>query len=181
MLLGLCLNKMEQKPAIQPKEDFKYLVRIANTDLDGNKQIMYALTKIKGIGYSFASATCVAANVNKTKKAGYLNEEEVRRLDDAIKNASKLLPAWMLNRRKDFDDGTDKHFLTGELDFFRETDIRRMKKIKCYKGVRHILGMPVRGQRTRSNFRKNKGKGPGVLRSKIAKAAVSEAKEYKRK
>ena len=166
---------------MQTNDDFKYLVRIANTDLDGNKQIMYALTKIKGISYSFASATCTVASVNKTKKAGYLNEEEVKRLDDAIKNASKLLPAWMLNHRKDFDDGTDKHLLTGELDFSRETAIRRMKKIKCYKGVRHILGLPVRGQRTRSNFRKNKGKGPGVLRSKIAKAAVAESKEEKRK
>jgi len=172
---------MEQKPAMQTMDDFKYLVRIANTDLDGNKQIMYALTKIKGIGYSFASATCAEANVNRRKKAGYLDEEEVRRLDDAIKNASKILPAWMLNRRKDFDDGLDKHFLTGELDFARETDIRRMKKIKSYKGVRHIMGLPVRGQRTRSNFRKNKGKGPGVLRSKIAKAAVAETKEEKKK
>lgn len=174
---------MEEKPITAPhhNEEFKHLVRIANTDLDGNKQIMFALAKIKGVGYSFANAVCSTASVDKLKKVGYMNDEEIKRVDDAIKNAPNLLPPWMLNHRRDFEDGLDKHFLSGELDFSRETDIKRMKKIKCYRGVRHIMGLPVRGQRTRSNFRKNKGRGPGVLRSKIAKSALAEAREEKDK
>ena len=59
----------------------------------------------------------------------------------------------------------------------REFDIRKMKKIKCYKGVRHSLGQPVRGQRTRAHFRK--GRSIGVTRAKIAPGAAPKAEEKK--
>jgi len=68
----------------------------------------------------------------------------------------------MLNRRKDYEDGTDKHIILGDLKFTKDNDIKRMKKIKSNKGYRHAWGLPVRGQRTKSNFRKNKGKVTGV-------------------
>ena len=55
------------------------------------------------------------------------------------------------------------------LSFTQDNDIKMMKKIKSYKGVRHILGQPVRGQRTKSNFRKNKGKVLGVKRKEGTK------------
>ena len=78
----------------------------------------------------------------------------------------------MVNRRNDYDTGQNKHLLTGDLQFTVENDIKMMKKMKCYKGVRHILGQPVRGQRTRSNFRRNKGKVMGVRRSSGAKSSA---------
>ncbi|MCX8147635.1 MAG: 30S ribosomal protein S13, partial [Candidatus Woesearchaeota archaeon] len=59
---------------------------------------------------------------------------------------------------------------TGEIDFFTGSDIKRLKIIKCYRGIRHIEGLPVRGQRTKSNFRKNKGKVMGVKRRPGMKA-----------
>ena len=56
------------------------------------------------------------------------------------------------------------HLLTGNLTFYKENDIKRMKKIKSLKGMRHQKGLPVRGQRTKSHFRKNKGKVVGVAK-----------------
>ncbi len=156
---------MEQKNQQHIEKDFKHLVRIANTDLDGNKPIFKALTKIKGIGFMFSNAICTIAQVEATKKAGILSEEEISRIESALKNPVGKMPDWLLNRRRDYETGENKHLLTGDLTFTNENDIRRMKKIKSYKGIRHMLGLPVRGQRMRSNFRKNKGKVMGVKRS----------------
>lgn len=141
------------------EQEFKHLVRIANTDLDGNKPIYKALTQIKGIGFMFSNMLCSITGIDKNAKTGYLTEEQTRKLDDAIKTPEKFnVPSWMFNRRKDIDDGKDKHMVTGDLKFVQETDIKMMKKMRSYKGMRHAFGLPVRGQRTRSNFRKNKGK-----------------------
>ncbi len=151
----------------QHDKDFRYLVRIMNTDLDGNKQIVDALRKIKGIGFSFASAVCTLSNVDKAKKAGYLSEDEVKNIESHIKRSTGLMPIWMLNRRKDLEEGTDKHLFTTDLDYTIDNDIKIMKKMRSYRGIRHGMGAPVRGQRTRSNFRRNKGKVLGVVKKKV--------------
>ena len=152
----------------ETKENFRHIVRIANVDLPGNKQIRFALTKIKGIGINFADALCQVNGIKRTAKAGTLTEEEIKKLDDTLKNLDKApLPHWLFNRRKDYETGEDRHLIGGELTFVQENDIKRSKKIKCYRGVRHQLGLPVRGQRTKSNFRKNKGKVVGVMRKKV--------------
>jgi small subunit ribosomal protein S13 len=160
-------------PVKQVPPGFKHLVRVANTDLDGLKTIPFALAKIKGVGIPFGFAACRMAKVDVTKKAGALSDAEVKKLEEVVKDPVKAgLPRWLLNRQFDFETGTHKHLLSGDLQFAIESDIRTMKKIKSYKGVRHIQGAPVRGQRTRSNFRKNKGKVMGVRRSASAKAAT---------
>lgn len=146
-------------------EDLKYIVRIANTDLDGKKHICVAITKIKGIGRIFANAICNITGIDKEKKTGYLTQEEILKLNEAISNSSSF-PKWMLNRRKDFESGEDMHLITADLAFTKETDIKRMRKTKSYKGMRHSWGLPVRGQKTKSNFRKNKGKVKSVVRKK---------------
>ena len=151
------------------KEEFQHLVRIANTDLDGNKQIAYALRKIKGIGFQFANLICSLSGIDKTKKVGYLSEEDIKKLDNIIKNPSKSgAPNWMLNRRRNYEDDVNKHLITADLDFTKDNDIKRMKKIKSYRGVRHMFGLPVRGQRTKSNFRRHKGHVLGVKRKAAA-------------
>ena len=160
---------------------FKHIVRIANTDLDGNRKTADAIRKIKGIGFTFSTAICHLAQIDGTKKAGNLAPEEVKKLDDAIANIAKLAPIWMLNRRKDLEDGTDKHLFGTDLTFAQESDIRFMKQIRTYKGVRHSIGAPVRGQRTRSNFRKNKGKVIGVVKKKEASPAAAPKEEKKDK
>ncbi|MBN2459515.1 30S ribosomal protein S13 [Candidatus Woesearchaeota archaeon] len=155
-------------------KDFRHLVRVMNTDLDGRKPILYALTKMKGIKYMFASAICKKADVPMGKKAGYLNDSEVKALEEVLSNLSRAgFPEWMYNRRKDYETGQTKHLFGGTLDFTKEMDIKRMKKTKSYKGLRHQWGLPVRGQRTKSNFRKNKGKGSlGVQKKKVKSGKV---------
>ncbi len=147
--------------------DFKHIVRIANTDLDGNKLAYHALTKIKGVGTTFAASACIIAKIPRTIKAGNLSPEQVSRLTEIITNPAKSgYPPWMLNRRKDVETDTDRHLLTSDIDLVVGHDIRRMKKTKSNKGMRHHAGLPLRGQRTRSNFRRNKGKVQGVKRGK---------------
>jgi small subunit ribosomal protein S13 len=141
------------------KEEFKHLVRIANTDLDGNASLSKALTKIKGVGFMYSNMICSLTGIEKNKKAGNLAEEDIKKIESALTSPSKFnVPEWMLNRRKDVEDGTSKHLVSGNLLFTHENDIKMLKKIRCYRGVRHTSGLPVRGQRTKSNFRRNKGK-----------------------
>ena len=155
----------------EQKQELKYFVRIANTDLDGNKPLNNSLTKIKGISFMFSNAVCNAAGIQKTKKTGYLTENETAKIDDIIKDPLKFgIPPWLFNRKMDPDDGVYKHLTGTNLSFTQDNDIKMMKKIKSYKGIRHSLGLPVRGQRTRSNFRKNKGKVMGVKRKDSSKA-----------
>jgi len=167
----------DQKAQPQDKE-FRHLVRIANTDLDGNKPLYMAMQKIRGVSFMYANAICELAGIDKNTKTGYLSDSQAEKLDDAIRNPVKYgMPMWLFNRRNDPDTGEDFHVITGDLKFSQENDIKRMQMIRCYKGLRHAFKLPVRGQRTRSNFRKNKGKVTGVKR----KTTMSEAKADQKK
>ncbi|MFC1801081.1 30S ribosomal protein S13 [Nanoarchaeota archaeon] len=152
-------------------QELKHIIRVAKTDLPGDKPIAFAMKKIKGVGLSFANAVCSLAQVDKTKRAGALTEQEVSRLTEIIENPLvQKIPVWMLNRQRDLETNEDQHILLGTLGFVKDNDIKRLKKIKSYRGSRHAQGLPVRGQRTRSNFRKNKGKVTlGVQRKKVGK------------
>ncbi len=168
-------NLAKTKPEAQEaKEDnFKYIVRVANTDLDGNKKIGFALRKVTGVNYSLANAVCRIANVDHSKKTGYLSDAEIEKLSGIISDPAKAgMPAWIFNRRKDPETGEDHHLILGDLQFAKENDIKMMKKMKCYRGSRHSVGLPTRGQRTKSNFRKSKSRGKGTLgvtKSKVKK------------
>jgi small subunit ribosomal protein S13 len=152
------------------EEKLKYIIRIASTDLEGSKPIGHSLTKIKGISHSMSNAICFVLKLDKNKKAGALKEDEVKKIEATIKNPEKTeIPSWMLNRQKDFDSGEDRHLTTSDLKLRKEFDIKRLRKIKSYRGIRHGAGLPTRGQRTKSNFRKGKSKGGkslGVKRKK---------------
>ena len=78
----------------------------------------------------------------------------------------------MLNRRKDRETGEDRHVVTSDLKFENEFDIKNLKKIKVYRGVRHSLGLPVRGQRTKAHFRH--GKTVGVRKKSLVPAPKKE-------
>lgn len=151
---------------MEQSKDFRHIVRVFNADLDGNKYIIDSLRKIKGVSFSFANMVCKAAKIEPRTKTGNLSEEEIATLNEVMKNAGKHAPEWMFNRRKDTETGQHKHLLSSDLDFSKDTDVRNLKKIRSYRGIRHALGLPLRGQRTQSNFRKNKGRGPGVIKKK---------------
>jgi small subunit ribosomal protein S13 len=149
------------KPTQSSPKDFKHIVRVANVDIPGEKILSVSLTKIKGVGKSFAHAICVAATIDKSTKTGNLTNDEVKKLNSVVTTFDSI-PKWMYNRTKDYDTGEDKHILTGDLIFSKDNDIKRLKRIKSYTGLRHQKGLTVRGQRTRSNFRRHKGKVVGV-------------------
>lgn len=147
-----------KKPVEEKRED--RLVRILSKDIPGNMTIYSGLTRIKGISWSISNAICLKLGIDKKKRIGVLTEDEIKRLTDFIKNPE--FPKYLLNRRMDFETGEDSHLVGSDLDLKKEFDIKRLKKIKNYKGVRHAAGLTIRGQRTRSNFRRHKAKGSGI-------------------
>jgi small subunit ribosomal protein S13 len=137
------------------------VVRILNTDIDGNKHTLYGLTLIRGVSVSVANAILHLASIPKTKRIADLSEKEIAKLEELFEHANENLPSWLLNRRKDFETGEDQHLYSADLTFSKEKDVRRLRRLKSYRGFRHQAGAPMRGQRTRSNFRRNKTKGSG--------------------
>jgi len=158
--------------------EIRQLVRLLDADLSGDHNIINSLRRITGVSFSMANAVCKVLDLDMQRKIGTLSEEELHRIEVAIKNPEKhSIPSWLFNRRKASEKGEDMHLLTSDLKLAVEFDIKKMKKIKTYKGVRHSMGQPVRGQRTRSHFRKGKGKGPGVSRAAVKSAAKSAEKK----
>ena len=154
------------KPEIKI-EDVK-LIRILGKDIPGNKKVCHGLTFIKGISWNFSNALCLKLELDKNKKIEDLTEADVKKIAAFI--ASPSVPKFLLNRRDDYDTGESKHLNGADLDLQKDFDIKRLKKMKAYKGVRHSTGQPVRGQRTKSHFRTNKRKSGG-LKKKTAVAA----------
>lgn len=162
--------------------EFRHIVRIVNTDLDGRKKIVHALHKIKGVSFMMANAACHLAGVDQAKRAGDLMDSEVSKLDEVLRDPGRAgAPSWMMNRRKDPESGRHLHLVGTDWTLTVDQDIKLMKKSKSYKGLRHQWGQPVRGQRTKSNFRRNKGKGLGVVRAKTQAAAKGGEKEKGKK
>lgn len=155
-------KKAEDKPKVD--KDFRYIVHIADTDLDGNLPIPLALTEIKGVGIRVATAITDILGYERTKKIGELSEEETDKIEEVMRNLPEHLPGWMLNHRKEIFTGKDMHFYSTDLGMKVRDDINLLKKIRCYRGIRHEQGQKVRGQRTRSNGRT--GMTVGVIRRK---------------
>jgi len=117
------------------------LARIAGVDLPMDKRVDTALTYIFGIGKPRAAKIVVEAEVNPTTRVRDLTEEEVSRLRDVIEKNYKV-----------------EGYLRREI----AQNIKRLIEISCYRGIRHRRGLPVRGQRTRTNSRTRKGPKRGV-------------------
>ena len=133
---------------------FKYIVRIAGTDIDGKLPLVYGLSEIKGIGYTTALAVLRTLGIDPFMRTGFLSDQEIARIDEVVKDITRLgLPSWLYNRRKDYETGLDKHLITSELLFYVRRDIEREIRIGSWRGVRHKLGLKVRGQRTKTTGR----------------------------
>ncbi len=144
---------------------YRHIVRIAGTDIDGSNRLEHALTKIKGVGARMARAVLIALNMDPDKRLGFLTEVEVKKIEETLMNPDSVnIPSWMVNRRKDLDTGKDLHLIGSNLLLVVKNDIELMKKIRCWKGVRHALGLKVRGQRTKTTGRK--GRTVGVHKKK---------------
>jgi len=162
----------------ETKRDYVSLVRIMQTDIPGNKKLIVGLTYIKGVSWGISNATCRLLNLSPDKKISELNAKDIETITKFLQEeASTKLPYFLLNRRKDFETGEDGHFTGTSLDMKKEFDIRRLKKIRSYRGLRHATGQPTRGQRTKSHFRtKGKKRAVGVQSKKSVQAPKPKPK-----
>jgi len=154
-------------------DELSHIVRIAKTNLEGHSTVENGLTGIKGIGARTARTLASEAGIEPGRTLGDLEEDEIESLDEAVANAGEILPDFMRNRRRDFETGENLHVTKANLDMKKRQDLERMKKIKSYKGVRHMQGQKVRGQRTRSTGRT--GSTVGVERARLREEAAEEA------
>ena len=121
------------------------MARIAGVDIPNNKRVEIALTYIYGIGRKSANDILAATGVNPDTRAKDLTEEEIAKLRDVIESS-----------------------YTVEGDLRREVglNIKRMVEVNCYRGIRHRKGLPVRGQRTKTNARTRKGPAKTIANKK---------------
>jgi small subunit ribosomal protein S13 len=165
-------KKEEKKEFARPEKRLQNVIRLGETNLDGNKKVGHAIMDIRGISFAMSRVITDISGLGH-KRISELSEQELHRLDEIINHPEKHgVPSWMFNRRSEPEKGFTRHLTTSQLELTQRTDIDRMKKVKSYKGVRHILGQPVRGQRTRSSFRS--GGTVGVQRSKARPGAGSK-------
>ena|SRR3990167_7169784 len=112
-------------------------MRILGLNLPDDKRVDYALTMFYGIGWKTADKLLKQTSINANKRVKDLNEEEVKKIIDYI----------------------DKNYkVEGDLREEINENVKRLREIGAYRGVRHLKGLPVRGQRTRSNARTKRGK-----------------------
>ncbi len=121
------------------------MARIAGVDIPNAKRIEIALTYIYGIGRKSANDILAKTGVNPDTRAKDLTEEEIAKLRDVIEN---------------------DYTVEGDLRRDVALNIKRMVEINCYRGIRHRKGLPVRGQRTKTNARTRKGPAKTIANKK---------------
>jgi small subunit ribosomal protein S13 len=166
------------KPLTRPpdaKENFRYIIRLGNKDIEGARTVAYALTKVDGVGIRISEAVADLAGIPRKERIGNLTDEQVGKIQEVLSNLGELVPPWMLNRQHDPDTGVDAHLFGSDVELRLRDDINRMKMIRSYRGIRHEQGQKVRGQRTRSNGRT--GLTVGVVKKTAIAAAKAAEKE----
>ena len=153
-------------------QEFRHIVRIVGNDIPGARKAIVGLTQIKGIGYSFATAILDTLKINTNTNIGFLSESDVQSIEKLITNPiAGNFPVWFLNRRKDIETGANMHLLTSDIPFTLRNDIERERITNSWRGYRHMYGLKVRGQCTRTTGRK----GGAVGVAKAGKAAPAQA------
>jgi len=143
--------------ASKETKDFRHVVRISGRDVPGFMSLKDGLFFVYGIGKRVSGAI-ESVFFNKTdryiKKVGYLNEQDIEMIENIISNLDKEIPTWLLNRSRTMD-GQTKHLIMADLRLENRKDFQRLGKIKSYRGLRLQWGLTVRGQKTKSSFRKS--------------------------
>jgi small subunit ribosomal protein S13 len=135
--------------------EYKYILRIAGKDIDGGKKVIVALSQVRGLGYNLSQVILQSLNINPNTRVGFLTENELSEIETAIQNPTQIgIPPYYFNRRKDIETGLDTHLITSELDFTISNDIEREKTVYSWRGYRHMFGLKVIGQCTRTTGRK---------------------------
>ncbi len=149
-------------------KEIRYIVRIANKDINGNLPIYRAITGLRGIdhrtGRIIAAAFEDKSGIKYNMKLGDIPEEKDKELEDIVINPQNYgIPSWTFNKQKEYESGNNVHLVMGDLEFSLRKDLQRLKEIKSYRGFRHTWGLPLRGQKTKSTHR-GKGGTVGVIK-----------------
>ena len=159
--------KEEKSKKETKKEETRALVRVANTDLDGDKSLFRALMGITGISFAMSKAICNVSGLDSKAKLSSLGGDEIDKIEQIISDPVKFgIPTFLVNRRRDLETGNAVHLSGQDFNVAMKFDVKREIDSKSYRGWRHMLGQPVRGQETRSHFRQ-KGRVVGVMRKEI--------------
>ncbi len=144
----------EAKKDVEKKDDFLYIVRMGNRDLNGERKVRLALADLKGVGDRLAGIIVKKFNIDETKRIGELPEETLDKIKNFVESKTfEGVPEWMYNHRNDVATGTDANLISNDLEMQLQDDINLLKKIRSYRGIRHETGRKARGQRTRANGR----------------------------
>jgi small subunit ribosomal protein S13 len=156
-------------------EEFRHIMRIVDANVDGTLKASYAVSKIRGINVRLAHAILRKADIDPEKRAGFLTEAEIDKIEEIAKDPLKYgVPSWLANRRKDAETGKNMHLISADLILKSKRDIQEMKDTKSWRGYRHAYGLKVRGQRTKTTGRA--GKALGVKKKDVmAKAAAAKS------
>jgi small subunit ribosomal protein S13 len=154
--------------------EYRHILRIAGKDVEGSKKLLVALSEVKGVGYNFAQVLTQSLKIDPDIRVGFLPDEKIREIERAIASPDRFgVPQWYLNRKKDIDSGTSHHLITSDLDFAASNDVEREKTVMSWRGFRHMFGLRVRGQHTRTTGRK--GGAVGVKKVKMIPGAAPAA------
>lgn len=153
----------EKKKARPEEVQYDSLVRINGYDIPGSRGLYVGLTRIKGVSWAVANFLILKLGMKHETKVSSLSKDDIKKIEDFLANID--MPDFMKNRRSDIETGETSHIIGNALDIRKDFDIKRMKKMKSYKGVRHSSKLPVRGQRTKSHFRE-KGRSAAGVRKK---------------
>jgi len=154
-------------------QEFRHIVRIMGTDVDGSLKTPFGIRKIRGVGVSLGNAITRAAGIDPDRRVGLLSDQEIQRLEGVIRDpAAAGIPGWMVNRQRDPATGKDLNLTGSDLALAMKQDVEEQIKLKSWRGVRHGLGLKVRGQRTRTTARKSAA--VGVSKKQILAAKRKE-------
>jgi small subunit ribosomal protein S13 len=160
--------------------EFRYLVRIRGKDLEGRKKLVPALADLRGVGDNFAQSMVSSMGLDPKARLGTLSDSQLKEIEKVLIDGSSLkVPQWAMNRRRDPDSGETKQLIGTDLDLALKTDTDREKTVQSWRGIRHGLGLKVRGQRTRTTGRH--GRTVGVRKSTLQAAAAAKNKEEEKK
>ncbi len=142
------------------QQEYRYILRIMGTDVQGTLKTSYAVAQVKGLSSALSNAILRKAGVNPDLRVGFITESDISKIEDVIRDPVKYgIPGWMFNRRKDSDSGKDNHILSADLALKIKTDIDGAKEIRSWRGYRHAYSLKVRGQRTKTTGRAGKALG----------------------
>jgi len=161
-------------------QEYRHIVRIVGNDIPGERKTLIGLTQIRGIGHMFANAILNSLKISSDSNIGNLTDEQVQAIEKIILDPKAAnFPTWFLNRQKDVETGKDKHLITSDIEFTIRNDIERERITNSWRGYRHMFGLKVRGQRTRTTGRKGGAvgvaKGGKVMPQKSSAPAAAAA------